>query len=211
MVVPSESSGSDTHKGVSMSSVVRLPRWIVRKAWEPNGERLEKRIHILPEPEIVCATSQKTVGFGTVKTRVSNTVDGKIPPYHVNNEHTIVLSDKKLLFDNWEYRFWAVELIAYQPISAECRNCNKLFFTSEARRKHPSDHDCFRTLIGAYELLLRDKRCVICDKVTSSKAWGVPLCLGSSCMNTWMHLDAQPNALLQALSLQSQQKGPLVQ
>jgi hypothetical protein len=165
--------------------------------------RLQKRIHLLPE--MVQAHPMQTVGFGVATPiKVSNGVDGKEPSYHINNEHTIVLTDDKLKFANWEYRFWAVELMNWTPQCAECRNCRKVFGNMTTRRKHPAEHDCFRTLIGAYELLLRDKKCVICDKYTSAKAWGVPLCSTTVCMNTWMHLDAQPNALLQALSLQTQ-------
>jgi hypothetical protein len=182
-------------------NIVRVPRWIIRKAWEQGGERLEGRIQLLPESQ----SDTRSCGFGIVKVpdSRSDSVDGKSPKYHVNNEHTCVLSDKKLLFDNWEYRFWAVELINYIPQCAECRNCRKVFGNVMTRRNHPSEHDCFKILIGAYELLLKDKKCVVCDKYTHNKAWGVPLCAETKCRNTWMHGDAQPQALLEALTLVS--------
>lgn len=182
--------------------VVRVPRWIIRKSWEVGGERLFKRIHFTPE----YTSSQSTAGFGIVKPhiRLSEGVDGEHPKYHVNNEHTIVLSDKKLLFDNWEYRFWAVEVINYMPQCSECRCCRKVFGNVMTRRKHPGEHDCFKKLVLAYELLLRDMKCAICDNRTYNKAWGVPLCAETKCRNAWMHLEAQPTSLLQALTLVSQ-------
>jgi hypothetical protein len=184
-----------------MNSVVKVPRWLICKAWERGGERLSKREHLV---EIIKSEPHTTYGFGTPKTRVSNTIDGNVPPYHVNNSHTIVLSDKTLMFDNWEYRFWAVDLINMTPQAAECRNCSKVFTNVTTRRKHGSEYGCFQLLVKAYEMLLRDRLCLICDQHTSHKVWGVPLCNNTSCLNTWMHLNAQPNALLEALTLLGQ-------
>jgi hypothetical protein len=176
-------------------NVIRVPRWLIRKAWDKAGDRLAPRVHLIAE------AGKATSGFGRVKTNVSEKIDGNVPSFHVNNSHTIVLADSRLLFDNWEYRFWCVDLINFQPQGTECRNCNITFGTMATRRKHNKDKDCFNTLVKAYLLLLRDKRCVVCDNITTHDAWGVPLCKGTICAHNWMHLNAQPTALTNALAV----------
>jgi hypothetical protein len=42
--------------------------------------------------------------------------------------------------------------------------------------EHQKENGCTTKLVEAYKLLLRDKKCVICDKTTSHTKWGVPLC-----------------------------------
>lgn len=181
-------------------NLVRVPRWIIRKAWEPNGIRLPRRISLTAEPPKV---ETKVVGFIPKSGIKSASLAKDAPQVHINNEHTIVLSSPKLEFEHWEYRFWSVDIVNWEPMCTECRCCGQVFSNRVPRRKHGKEKGCFDTLTESYKLLLKDMKCVICDKHTLDTAWGVPLCKTTMCMDTWMHRDAQPNALLQALSLDS--------
>lgn len=104
-------------------------------------------------------------------------------------------------FENWEYRFWVADIDASGRLaSAECRCCNSLFHIMEGRRLHGANNGCFVKLTSAFKLLLRDKKCVICNQSTIKQTWGVPLC-GSGCMEAWCSIEGQPDSLTAALQL----------
>lgn len=156
---------------------ITLPRWIVTQMCMPHGIRMSKR----PKPEIV---EQVPVHYG-----FSHPIPKCYYPPEIPG-----------LFEAWEYRFWAASLEnPFAPVM-ECRACHKMYGKEQERKAHPNDHECYRRLCAAYKLLLKDKRCLICNSKTLSQKWGVPLC-GSGCQQAWCEIEAQPDALSLALDL----------
>lgn len=168
-----------------------VPRWMIRKICQKNGFRLDKRELWKPPNEV------KVAQFPLV-------------PLNKHNRHvescTIerqvqTLGDKKFEFENWEYRFWCVEVNGGAPSLAFCRRCSSTFFHKKPRRAHLAENGCSKRLVEAFALLLRDKKCVVCDVLTTYKEWGVPLCNKNYCKDRFMHDDTQPESLESALLL----------
>jgi len=177
-------------------SVLQVPRWLIRKAHERAGERLPKRILLVE------AKTKKVVGF---------------PNYHIAGDvkkqgegftqrQEMVFADTLLKFENWEYRYWAVEFLGNKPACAECRCCGRVTGVCAPRKTHAAENNCYRKLTNAYQLLLRDMKCAICDAKTLKKCWGVPMC-SSVCEEAWMHGTAQPDSLNFALKIGSMATG----
>lgn len=104
------------------------------------------------------------------------------------------------VFENWEYRFWAMVLFNNRIIS-ECRCCGAEGGTdTKERHAHYELGGCARRLCKAYSLLKRDKICVICDRKTPLTEWGVPMC-SNGCKQQWCENEAQPKCLTAALLL----------
>jgi hypothetical protein len=167
-----------------------VPRWMLRKICEHNGVRLPKRK--LWEPPVV---PHERVGPPTnlVRLRHDRTVHTPI------ERQAQVLADKQFDFENWEYRFYCVEVQDRAPCLATCRRCSSSFFARKARRAHIGENGCSKAVLRAYELLLRDKKCVICDTRTEHCEWGVPLCCTNKCKDAFMHEEIQSEALEAAL------------
>jgi hypothetical protein len=106
------------------------------------------------------------------------------------------------LFKNWEYRFWAMVPTGPGKILAECRCCGNMAVTCDTptRQLHFAKGGCTKRLCAAYDLLLKDSKCLICDHWTSSKKFGVPIC-GSACLQAFCESEPQPKALAEALAL----------
>lgn len=95
-----------------------------------------------------------------------------------------------------EYRFWRS---AGQD--GMCRNCLAIVKGATERKEHQRKFSCTTTLLEAYELLLRDKKCVICDSDSSQTKWGIPLCK-PMCVARWQfEAGAGAPPLRQALEL----------
>jgi hypothetical protein len=172
----------------------KVPRYLIAKKTILGGQRGDKLV-LLPKPvvaspNIIQGYGRRRRGFVEVKNvgRVQETSDSLIP------------IDLSMNFLNWEYRFWCLEMHGTMG-SATCRRCEIMLHDEEPRRKHLNVNQCSTKLLDAYELLLRDKKCVVCDSFTANKKWGVPLCLRTQCMLNFMHQEAVPQALLQALLL----------
>ena len=105
------------------------------------------------------------------------------------------------VLDNWEYRFWAI-VVFNNRVVAECRCCGaEGGADTKERQEHFERGGCSRKLCRAYLLLIKDKVCVICDKVRMDKRkWGVPLC-SPECEQAWCENEAQPKCLTAALML----------
>lgn len=148
-----------------------LPRWLVYKKCLPGGRRLAKK----PVFE---------------------------PPRSVFERRPLITDAVKNLamWDNWEYRFWAADVNEGNCVVSECRACGSMFGGQEGRAIHLAKMGCAKKLVAAFKLLLKDRRCVICNEKTSKDKWGVPLC-SDICANTWMHEESQPPPLQAALEL----------
>jgi len=104
-------------------------------------------------------------------------------------------------FEAWEFRFWAMATFGNAMRVTECRACTHLGEDDmKVRRMHGKQGGCWKRLIEAYKLLLKDKRCVICDLRTDKVKWGIPVC-SSACQQAWCETEATPRALQQALQL----------
>jgi hypothetical protein len=80
---------------------------------------------------------------------------------------------------------------------AGCRNCGEVIFKKEERREHLKK-GCSKVLTEAYKALLRDRKCVICDELTSVKHFGVPLC-SKDCVAEWSFVTRKPLSLVLAI------------
>lgn len=77
---------------------------------------------------------------------------------------------------------------------AACRACGEVCTDKETRRKHMKDQGCGWLLTEAYKALLRDRKCVVCDLVTTRRVWGVPMCC-KDCEAEWSFVTRCPDAL----------------
>lgn len=102
-----------------------------------------------------------------------------------------------------EYRWW---IGAQMPVSswAICRYCRQAHYGLEARRAHhvmtplETGEFCKQLLMQAYRNLLQKARCVVCEKVTGSRIWGIPIC-GDSCERRWMYQYAEHTLMAAAI------------
>ena len=171
-----------------------LPRYLIHKLAIPTGLRLDKRVRLVPS--YVGTTFHTNFGRRDYFPQVETTTGDLWTPQIKHNE--------ELQFDTSEYRFWCVEIRDQDsgiPSTAVCRACEQIHFRKTVRQKHQETVGCTKRLIKAYELLLRDKRCVICDAHTQNRKWGVPLCNTRACTQKWCQVEPQPIALYNALEL----------
>jgi hypothetical protein len=161
---------------------ITLPRWIITQMCMPHGHRTATK------PVIAVSMGQRNQSHNRFEESYS---PGVYQPEVING-----------VFEHWEYRFWC--MVTWPPstqILAECRACGHLGEQDKAvRQGHMSQGGCAKKLCDAFDLLLRDKLCVICDVRTTRTKWGVPIC-SSGCMQAWCEQESQPKALLNALQL----------
>jgi hypothetical protein len=152
---------------------VSVPRYLIAQRCLPGGWRTSKKPEI-PRPVVM-----------------------RQAPLYSNLESAPGLKD----FLHWEYRFWAAaEMEDGRGVITECRACQSVFSSSAARKEHLGRMGCSRRLVDAFKLLLKDKMCVICNMRSYQEKWGVPLC-SKACCEAWCAVEAQPDALKQALTL----------
>lgn len=158
-----------------------LPRWYLKEKFSPSGQRLFKKPKVVVQRELPSVYQRPTL--------ITVFTPGKVGPKH---------------FDGTEYRYWAAAPLEENRENdiyvSECRACGSMFTTKEDRRDHHSKMGCTKKLVAAYKLLLRDNKCVICDKVTTKEKFGVPLC-GDACISLWCGEISKPEALRLALEL----------
>jgi hypothetical protein len=163
-----------------------LPRWIITSKCMPFGRRQGPKPVLVIEREV---SRLQAIRTGDVSSK------GVYQPVEVPG-----------LFKNWEYRFWA--MIVTNPgnpgkasILAECRACgNTQNGDTPSRQLHFAKGGCTKRLCAAYDLLIKDSKCLVCDHKTIMKKWGVPLC-SSACTQAWCESEPQPKALAEALAL----------
>jgi hypothetical protein len=153
-----------------------LPRWVIFKKSLCGGHRLAKK-PVFETPRVLSAFARPN--------------GGKEPLVQVK---TLVG------WDNWEYRFWAADVNEGSCVVCECRACGSMFGGQPGRSLHLANFGCAKKLVAAYKLLLKDRRCVICNEKTGNASWGVPLCT-DACVNKWKHEESQPAPLVAALHL----------
>lgn len=157
----------------------QLPRWLVlKKAGYGAGQRLQKwRKFEKPAPPP--STARWLLGPAHYQARQAE-LQAKIENH-----------DK--------YRFFAiyVDPTTNSGEYSVCRACGHVCYTEDERRAHLRLQGCAKTLVKAYEYLLRDMKCVICDCKTSQKKWGVPLHFG--CERNWQEDSPTPSGLELAL------------
>lgn len=160
---------------------IRVPRWILAQMCLPAGRRTGKK----PVFKAPCICTSSSSHWSTPK-----------------KKEGYASTDIPGVFENWEYRFWAMTSWPLNTnVFAECRCCSHTEGEDiTLRRLHFKQGKCTRKLIAAYKLLQKDSLCVICDHRTNHEKWGVPLC-SSSCEQAFCETEAQPKALTAALLL----------
>lgn len=167
---------------------ITLPRWIITQRTMPYGVRLPKR------PALIVASSYPP---GDNSWLIGEDRLPMLPP-----KGSYIPLEIKGVFEKWEYRFWAMVPVGNDRILAECRACghNENAIKTTVRQQHFQMGGCTKKLCAAYNLLLRDSKCLICDKWTTQRKWGIPLC-SSACMEAWCTSEPTPKALAEALKL----------
>jgi hypothetical protein len=168
-----------------------LPMYLITKTTLRGGRRLEKAREKFKEPHVDPAypRSLPTIYRGT--------------PMRQYENNNLVVIDRDINFQNWEYRFWALEPHKDIPAVAICRGCEQIEHREDMRRKHHRQDKCTTKLVEAYKLLLRDMRCVVCDTKVNNSEWGVPMCKVGQCLGLWKE-NSTPEALALALALVEQ-------
>lgn len=123
------------------------------------------------------------------------------PPHiEVKPRNEDLVYDAILDFKNWEFRYWSVENASGQCKVSVCRCCEDMEIDPVKRKQHHKAHGCTTKLQDAYKLLLKDMKCVICDTPCYTTQWGVPICIGGTCLLKWK-FDSTPMALAEALRI----------
>lgn len=169
---------------------LEVPRWLIRKLVYSGGFRLDEMKKFEEERKPI-PLSGPTTPLNLLRSRRREPA--------VSERHKFVLDDPNMHFENWEYRFWGVEVKRDKPVMATCRFCQTMQYSEPARKKHLKDKKCTTKLVVVYGLLLKEEKCVICDKNTLHDKFGVPLCEKGLCVDLWMHDDACPTALEDAI------------
>lgn len=152
-----------------MAEIQNIPDWFVLKGVRSGGMRMAK-LPKLEKPKGNFGYTP-TLGFGPHTKKTGEPLQGG------------------------DLRYW---LGANGSASyGACRNCGEVLFTKEDRRKHMKE-GCSKILTEAYKALLRDRKCVICDEVTSVRHYGVPLC-SKDCVNEWCFVTRKPTSLVMAI------------
>lgn len=168
-----------------------VPRWLIKQSVYRGGTRLDKRtLFVQPKPAIV--TPPFGAGFHP---------SGKTKSFVVSIKERLVEECKPMDFEQWNYRFWQVEIFDGKPVTCVCRACEHCCFNKKDRRKHHDDAGCTKKIIGAFGLLSKDHKCVICDKICYTTRWGVPLCSNNECIESYCFDFARPQGLEDALRL----------
>ena len=150
-----------------------IPYWKLKQIFVPAGRRQG-------------AARKRPVGVWPPRykdTRLllgSGEFEGRAPASAVGN------------LSNEEYRFWVGNKFGCANEAATCRCCGRYLWSGEARKRHMELFGCTKSLVLAYNLLIAGRLCVACDKPTTTKKWGVPLCKGA-CEESWKfdgHVDA---------------------
>jgi len=173
-----------------MAKIV-VPRWFIRDKALCRGTRLLTKPKFIPPPLV-------RPGI-----RISTSIPPGSGPWNgdITKPIPTVLRD---MFDPSDFRFWQVVMnLNRQVWRCQCRQCGGIVLSNTMRRTHSDTLGCYDQLVEAYKLLQRDKRCVICDNVTTKQKWGVPLC-SSTCIEKWCFDIVKPEALGAALELVKQ-------
>jgi hypothetical protein len=176
---------------------ITIPRWLIHKVSYPQGYRLPKRTllkNVAPADFVTYPKEDNYLGHN-YNTRTHENIK------YISVRHRVALTDKVFGFNNMEYRFWCAETSDIHAISAICRNCACAVFAPEKRQKHLEAEGCAIDLVKAYSLLLRDMKCIVCDRQTKSKKWGIPICDEKDCLDEFMHEIPTGQALHNALLL----------
>lgn len=165
-----------------------IPRYLIAKVGGlPAGLRLEKR------PTVVWSA------------RTVTPARNYAPVLNASGDEDD-LAFRQLNFTNEEYRFWCAEITNDQTgdfVTAICRGCETTHYTQATRKAH-LNAGCSKRILKAYQLLLKDKKCIVCDKWTSNQKWGVPICTQEGCMHSFKHQTPQSTAMQAAIFLVDQ-------
>lgn len=83
--------------------------------------------------------------------------------------------------DNVDYREF-IGMSVQESTYAKCRGCETVIMRLEERGAHRIT--CKPLILSTIRLLIKDRRCVICDRATALHGWGLPLC-SDNCKVAW--------------------------
>lgn len=140
----------------------------------------------------------KRVPFKAIYTPPIGIIHSAWSQFHGGNDF---LSNRKGNLDNDEYRLYMGD-ISPNSKHAQCRICSLSFYNIEDRKAHHKKVGCYQLAVRAYCILLCKGHCVICDKPTKGRKWGVPLCPGEAidtCIDRWKFYMLQPKNMREAI------------
>jgi hypothetical protein len=175
-----------------------LPRHLIQmRTTRHSSTRQPKR------KKLVCTTSvSKTTSLLAAfyqRRKMGFAHSGAVDPAHVT---TRLIPVRNGALNLNEYRFWR----SGDNHKGFCRACQESFALPSERMKHQKEKGCTILLIEAYTLLLRDRKCVVCDNATTYTKWGIPLC-NNSCVYRWQfEIGAGTYAISMAMKLHEHQQ-----
>lgn len=97
-----------------------------------------------------------------------------------------------------DYRYWWGYPNALSQYS-RCRGCRAMVFGLVNRKLHFDQGACGRIVTEAIKTL-DDVYCVVCEKRSHEKVWGIPIC-SQECQNRWMYHDTSTKTTLWDLAI----------
>lgn len=146
-----------------------VPIALIRQVCYPTSYRLPKLVRLdFKQPS---AASAHVVHF----------------PVHQSTSTTADFEWAKKAFNagnlpHGDYRFFVGRLDKHNG-SGVCRWCRDILYTEKARKEHKGNR-CQEKLTRLYRTLLDARHCAVCNRLTHSEHWGIPLCI-DSCRNEW--------------------------
>ena len=153
-----------------------VPWGIIEQVVHPKGRRLPSEPGLFPVTDHDAKYRPWTSPRSPEKENLLQLVrkrhqEGKISPLRMGN----------LL--NGDYREFQGSATVDSDF-AVCRGCDVVCRTKIHRDMHRGT--CKLTILDAIKLLGRDGLCAVCDKRTSTRMWGVPLC-DTNCQTVWRY------------------------
>lgn len=171
--------------------------WMLANIWQPQGNRREKLV-VLPEPkkvEPVTHSGYWERGAGPIS-RLQRTDNGIALPGFMTARDESDLDWRIGNLTNTEYQFWigrpnkkdffCMCRFCFAPLAGkEMRELHKKFGLKESEQ-HTS---CMKRLQVGYKKIFNSGKCVVCNKHTRTRRWGIPMCEGEgqgTCTAIWM-------------------------
>lgn len=157
---------------------MKVPIALIRQVCYPTSYRLPKMSSLAWEKEPVDTprspyTVHRTDGF--VQVHRSSFAERRRDP---------LIWEGNLPLE--AYRFFTGQFNKESTMST-CRWCGTTFTTHDQREQHGKS-TCKPSLVQAYAYLQTIERCGVCNNLTHSTKWGVPLCqptIINNCHNEW--------------------------
>jgi hypothetical protein len=193
---------SSVRKAPPVQRPVGPPNWLLRLQFQPNGVWLPPK-PVLPklQPPSYWTPFKQNRSLPPWSQSASHGANRGIvthmpltsKPQSLTGEAYI---SAQSVSEN-EARFWAG--VRGAGGYSQCRACQRVCWGPSERLRHKNEYRCTVDLVEAYKLLLRDRKCVVCDSETSEARYGVPLHMETCIQRFRSHSDSR--AIEEALLL----------